>query len=126
MSESIYQSVICTHTHTHTQTHTHTHTNQHTHTHTQTNKKGDYHDNSLAVWSGGDFALLASSHLPWPVHELCWDPFTAYEFTTVGAGPSICFWLLMVEDDVGGAGGGANKGGCNVKLRVGFLLCVCV
>ena len=29
-----------------------------------------------------------------PCHELDWDPYTAYEFVTVGTEMNVCFWLM--------------------------------
>ena len=56
---------------------------------------GDYHDNSLAVWSAYDYTLaVATTVNTGPCHQLAWDPHTAYEFVTVGAAMSVCFWIL--------------------------------
>ncbi|CAI8047359.1 WD repeat-containing protein 90 [Geodia barretti] len=55
---------------------------------------GDYHDNSLAVWSTYDYSLGVATSLSLPAHHLLWDPHTAYEFVSVGAGMSLCFWIL--------------------------------
>lgn len=72
----------------------------------------------MALWSARDYSLLAATSLSHPVHDHCWDPYTAYEFTTVGVGQKgggVCFW--MVEEDMGGKecqfkvwGGGAEGG----------------
>ena len=64
---------------------------------------GNYQDGSLALWSAWDYSLLAATSCPHPIHAHCWDPHTAYEFVTAGAGESgggVCFW--MVEEDMGG------------------------
>ena len=57
----------------------------------------------MALWSSRDYSLLAATSLSYPVHAHCWDPHTAYEFATVGAGQNgggVCFW--MVEEVMGG------------------------
>lgn len=38
--------------------------------------------------------MLAATQLAEPVHDLCWDPYTVNEFTSVGANGKIKFWLL--------------------------------
>ena len=93
---------------THPQTHTEgnknwvsyarTHTFFHRHTHTLS--AGDCHDNSLGVWSTYDYTLAVGTTLSLPGHQLVWDPHTAYEFVTVGAATSLCFWIL--EEEAGG------------------------
>ncbi len=47
------------------------------------------------MWSTHDYSLLTATSLNHSVHQAAWDPLTAYELTTVGAG--IRFWLL--EED---------------------------
>ena len=60
------------------------------------------------MWSSDDYSLLTATNLSQAAHELQWDPSTAYEFATVGAGGSVIFWLL--EEELGGRG---------CKLKVG-------
>ena len=75
----------------------------------------------MALWSALDYTLLAATSCPHPIHAHSWDPYTAYEFTTVGAwqqgkmgggggGGGVSFWIL--EEDMGG-----KK--CQLKVRVG-------
>ena len=55
---------------------------------------GDHLNPSMAVWSTRDYSLLSVTAPSSPVHDACWDPFTAYELATVGAGGHVAFWLL--------------------------------
>lgn len=64
----------------------------HAHTHT-----GTFQENTLALWSSQDYSLLTASTLASAVHEVQWDPYTAYEFTAVGAKASISFWVVEEE-----------------------------
>ena len=54
-----------------------------------------------------DYSLLGATSLSAPIHAHSWDPYTAYEFATVGAGQGgggagggVSFWML--EEDMGG------------------------
>ena len=112
MTDSFSPSV-----HTHKHMHTHTYIQQknvfHRHTHTSLSA-GDCHDNSLGVWSTYDYTLAVGTTLSLPGHQLVWDPHTAYEFVTVGAATSLCFWIL--EEEAGG----------NCQLKVCVSICECV
>ena len=55
---------------------------------------GDYWDNSLAVWSAYDYSMVAATTITGPAHQLAWDPYTAYEFVSVGAEMMVCFWIM--------------------------------
>ena len=55
------------------------------------------------MWGTWDYSLLAATSLSHAIHGHAWDPFTAYEFVTVGVWEGVGgvnFWL--VEDDMGG------------------------
>ena len=58
---------------------------------------GTFQENTLALWSSQDYSLLTASTLTSAVHEVQWDPYTAYEFTAVGAKASISFWVVEEE-----------------------------
>ena len=78
---------------------------------------GNYQDGSLAVWGTWDYSLLAATSLSHAIHGHAWDPFTAYEFVTVGVWEGVGgvnFWL--VEDDMGG-----KK--CQLKVRGTMYFC---
>ena len=96
-----YQASFFAHTHTHAYSLIHFFTQTHSPT-------GTFQENALAIWSSVDYSLLTATNLSLAAHELRWDPSTAYEFTTVGAGGSVIFWLL--EEEPGGRG---------CKLKVG-------
>lgn len=75
---------------------------------------GNYQDGGLALWSALDYSLLCATSLSHPLHTHHWDPYTAYEFTTVGAGQEgggVSFWML--EEDMGG-----KK--CQLKVSEGW------
>ncbi|XP_064594375.1 WD repeat-containing protein 90-like isoform X2 [Liolophura sinensis] len=55
---------------------------------------GDYRDCSVVVWSTYDYTVLTQSTAAKPIHEVRWDPYTANEFASVGAGGNLLFWLL--------------------------------
>lgn len=59
---------------------------------------GTYKDGAVAVWSTHDYSLLSATSVDHAIHRAVWDPHTAYEFTSVGAG--LRFWL--VKEDRGG------------------------
>ena len=67
------------------------------------------------MWTTRDYTLLIASSLSHHVHELRWDPFTAYEFVTVGTGPSVAFWLL--EEGEGGRGEVGEKMACRLRVH---------
>eukprot|EP00731_Ephydatia_muelleri_P028595 Em0020g239a len=58
---------------------------------------GSYHEGLLALWSTHTYTVVCVSALSHTVHEVLWDPTTAYEFVTVGTEASVSFWL--VEED---------------------------
>ena len=62
---------------------------------------GTYQENTLALWSSRDYSLLAASTLSHAIHEVRWDPCTAYEFTAVGAQAGISFWVVEEETEGG-------------------------
>lgn len=71
---------------------------------------GDYRDSTLALWSMATYELLASTHLPEPVHSVAFNPRDAGELACVGQG-AITFWLVQQR-------------GTNVSLQVpGFAGC---
>ncbi|XP_045639837.1 WD repeat-containing protein 90 isoform X5 [Ursus americanus] len=55
---------------------------------------GDYGDRVLALWSMATYELLASTHLPEPVHSVAFNPRDAGELACVGQG-TITFWLVQ-------------------------------
>ncbi|EDV28238.1 uncharacterized protein TRIADDRAFT_20616 [Trichoplax adhaerens] len=55
---------------------------------------GNYLDCAIVVWSTNDHSVLAATQLTEPIHDLCWDPYTVNEFSSVGANGKIKFWLL--------------------------------
>lgn len=65
------------------------------------------------MWSSHDYSLLVATNLDYAVHDVRWDPFTAYEFTTVGSGQCVSFW--MVEED--------RQGG---EIKYQLKVCVCL
>ncbi|EFB17141.1 hypothetical protein PANDA_008932, partial [Ailuropoda melanoleuca] len=65
---------------------------------------GDYRDSTLALWSMATYELLASTHLPEPVHSVAFNPRDAGELACVGQG-AITFWLVQQR-------------GTNVSLQV--------
>ena len=73
---------------------------------------GTYKDNTVAMWSTHNYSLLSATTLDHPVHEAKWDPYVAYEFTSVGT--NIKFWL--VEEDSGGKT-------CELKVCGGLCFC---
>lgn len=74
---------------------------------------GTCHENSIAVWSCHDYSLLAATSVQFPVHDLAWDPHTAYEFAAVGGGgeerSGVSFWMV---DETGG-----SSKECQLKVR---------
>ena len=63
--------------------------------------QGNTQDGSLAVWSAHDYSLLVATNLEHTVNDVRWDPFTAYEFTTVGAGHCVSFWMIEEDQQAG-------------------------
>ena len=66
------------------------------------------------MWKMWDYTLLVATPLSHPIHAHGWDPYTAYEFVTVGACQDVggvSFWML--EEDLGG-----KKYQLKVKIRL--------
>ena len=53
----------------------------------------------MVVWSAHGYSAVVVASLPYAMHDVAWDPLTAYEFASVGA-RGVAFWIL--EEQLGG------------------------
>ena len=60
---------------------------------------GTYQENGIAIWGCLNYDLLTVVNPKSPVHEIKWDPLTAYEFVTVGIS-QVQFWLLEEKTEL--------------------------